>query len=139
MAQGLRLRPPLRGWLDEVHVEDGAVGTLVLATVRELTDDCDVVFVVGAENSSNSKRLVEVSQRAGTPAHLISDASEIRPEWIAGRTRIGLTAGASAPELLVGQVVDALDGIGTVAVLERSVAQEDVYFKLPPRLRKEQD
>jgi 4-hydroxy-3-methylbut-2-enyl diphosphate reductase len=105
--------------------------------VRELTGDCDVVFVVGAENSSNSKRLVEVSERAGTPAHLIADASQIRPEWIAGRTRIGLTAGASAPESLVGQVVDALDGIGTVAVSERTVAQEDVYFKLPARLRRE--
>ncbi|HEV3053642.1 MAG TPA: 4-hydroxy-3-methylbut-2-enyl diphosphate reductase [Solirubrobacteraceae bacterium] len=107
--------------------------------VRELTGHCDVVLVVGAENSSNSKRLVEVSERAGTPAHLIADASAIRPEWIAGRTRIGLTAGASAPESLVGQVVDALDGIGTVTVSERTVAQEDVYFKLPARLRKEQD
>jgi 4-hydroxy-3-methylbut-2-enyl diphosphate reductase len=105
--------------------------------VRELTADCEVVFVVGAENSSNSKRLVEVAHRAGTPAHLIADASEIRPEWIAGRTRIGLTAGASAPEQLVGQVVEALDGIGTVSVSERTVAQEDVYFKLPARLRKE--
>jgi len=107
--------------------------------VRELTGDCDVVLVVGAENSSNSKRLVEVAQRAGTPAHLIADAAAIRPEWIAGRRRVGLTAGASAPESLVGQVVDALDGIGTVTVRELTVAEEDVYFKLPPRLRKEDD
>ena len=57
--------------------------------VRELTGDCEVVFVVGAENSSNSKRLVEVSERAGRPAHLIADASEIRPEWIAGRAGSG--------------------------------------------------
>jgi 4-hydroxy-3-methylbut-2-enyl diphosphate reductase len=105
--------------------------------VRALASDCELVLVVGAENSSNSRRLVEVSERAGCPAHLIGDASEIRPEWLVDVHRIGLTAGASAPERLVGQVVDALDGVGRVNVSERSVAEEDVHFKLPPRLRKE--
>jgi 4-hydroxy-3-methylbut-2-enyl diphosphate reductase len=105
--------------------------------VRALAEDCDLVLVVGAENSSNSRRLVEVAQRAGRPAQLVADAAEIRPEWLVGANRIGLTAGASAPEMLVGQVVDALDGLGQVTVSERAVATEDVYFKLPPGLRKE--
>jgi 4-hydroxy-3-methylbut-2-enyl diphosphate reductase len=100
--------------------------------VRALAEDCGLVLVVGAENSSNSRRLVEVSERAGCRAHLIGDASEIRPEWLADVGRVGLTAGASAPERLVGQVVDALDGVGRVTVSERSVAEEDVHFKLPP-------
>jgi 4-hydroxy-3-methylbut-2-enyl diphosphate reductase len=107
--------------------------------VRELASDCELVLVVGAENSSNSKRLVEVSERAGCPAHLIADASAIRPDWIADVHRVGLTAGASAPESLVGQVVDALAGVGAVTVSERTVAEEDVYFKLPPELRKQED
>jgi 4-hydroxy-3-methylbut-2-en-1-yl diphosphate reductase len=105
--------------------------------VRALAEDCELVLVVGAENSSNSRRLVEVSERAGCPARLIADASEIRPEWLADVHRVGLTAGASAPERLVGQVVDALDGVGRVTVSERTVAEEDVYFKLPPGLRKD--
>jgi 4-hydroxy-3-methylbut-2-enyl diphosphate reductase len=105
--------------------------------VRALAEDCDLVLVVGAENSSNSRRLVEVAQRAGRPAQLVADASKIRPEWLEGAHRVGLTAGASAPEALVGQVVDALDGLGQVTVSERAVATEDVHFKLPPSLRKE--
>jgi 4-hydroxy-3-methylbut-2-enyl diphosphate reductase len=80
---------------------------------------------------------VEVSQRAGCPARLVAEASEIRPDWLVDIRRVGLTAGASAPEALVGQVVDALDGVGRVTVCERSVAHEDVHFKLPPTLRAE--
>jgi 4-hydroxy-3-methylbut-2-enyl diphosphate reductase len=105
--------------------------------VRALAEDCDLVLVVGAENSSNSRRLVEVAERAGRPARLVADACEIRPEWLVSRRRIGLTAGASAPEALVGQVVDALDGLGQITVSERAVATEDVHFKLPPAVRKE--
>ena len=105
--------------------------------VRALAAECDIVFVVGSQNSSNSQRLVEVSRRAGCPAHLVEDAGDIRPEWLAGTRRVGLSAGASAPEALVGDVVEALDGLGGVSVSERSVAREDVHFKLPPRLRKE--
>jgi 4-hydroxy-3-methylbut-2-enyl diphosphate reductase len=105
--------------------------------VRALAAECEIVLVVGSENSSNSKRLVEVSERAGCPARLVGDAGDIRPDWLAGVRRVGLTAGASAPESLVGDVVHALDGLGGVTVSERTVAEEDVHFKLPPRLRRE--
>jgi len=103
--------------------------------VRALTADCDLVLVVGSDNSSNSRRLVEVSERAGAPARLIADGSAIAPEWLVGVRRIGVTAGASAPEKLVGQVVDALDGVGSVTLSELTVAEEDVYFKLPVVVR----
>jgi 4-hydroxy-3-methylbut-2-enyl diphosphate reductase len=103
--------------------------------VRALADDCDLVLVVGSENSSNSRRLVEVAERAGARACLVEDASEIPPQMLVGARRVGLTAGASAPEALVAGVVRALDGIGGVSVSERSVATEAVHFKLPPKLR----
>jgi 4-hydroxy-3-methylbut-2-enyl diphosphate reductase len=105
--------------------------------VRELAKECDLVLVVGSPNSSNSLRLVEVSERAGCPARLIGDAGEIEPAWLADARRVGLSAGASAPEALVGEVVQALDGLGGVTLSERTVAEEDVHFKLPPGIRKE--
>jgi 4-hydroxy-3-methylbut-2-enyl diphosphate reductase len=105
--------------------------------VRELAGDCDVVLVVGSSNSSNSQRLVEVAERAGCRGLLVEDASDIPPAVLAGRRRIGLTAGASAPEALVEAVVGALRGLGAVSVGEREVAREDVHFKLPPQLRRE--
>jgi 4-hydroxy-3-methylbut-2-enyl diphosphate reductase len=79
--------------------------------------------------------LVEVAERAGCPALLVEDAGEIPPSWLAGAERVGLTAGASAPEGLVEGVVRALDGMGGVAVSERTVANEEVSFKLPSELR----
>jgi len=103
--------------------------------VRALASDCDLVLVVGSTNSSNSRRLVEVSERAGCPALLVDDASEIPPELLVAVSRVGLTAGASAPESLVQGVVRALDGLGGASVSERTVATEDVYFKLPPELK----
>jgi 4-hydroxy-3-methylbut-2-enyl diphosphate reductase len=103
--------------------------------VRALAGDCDLVLVVGSTNSSNSRRLVEVSERAGCPALLVEDASEIPPELLVDATRIGLTAGASAPESLVQGVIRALDGLGAASVSERAVATEDVHFKLPAELR----
>jgi 4-hydroxy-3-methylbut-2-enyl diphosphate reductase len=105
--------------------------------VRALAAECDLVLVVGSENSSNSLRLVEVAERAGCRARLIGDASELLPEWLTDAHRVGLSAGASAPEALVGQVVGALDGLGGVTVSERTVADEDVHFKLPPQVRRE--
>jgi 4-hydroxy-3-methylbut-2-enyl diphosphate reductase len=105
--------------------------------VRALAEDCELVLVVGSENSSNSRRLVEVAERSGGRARLIGDAAEIEPGWLAGVRRVGLTAGASAPEKLVGEVVEALDGLGPVALSERTVAEENVHFKLPPQLRKD--
>ncbi|HLH64215.1 MAG TPA: 4-hydroxy-3-methylbut-2-enyl diphosphate reductase [Solirubrobacteraceae bacterium] len=105
--------------------------------VRALAADCDLVVVVGSPNSSNSRRLVEVSERAGCPAVLIDDACEIEPELLIGRRRIGLTAGASAPEQLVERVVGAIAGLGAATVSERAVTREDVHFKLPPEVRRE--
>jgi 4-hydroxy-3-methylbut-2-en-1-yl diphosphate reductase len=104
--------------------------------VRALAEDCDCVVVVGSSNSSNSQRLVEVAERAGCRAALVENAGEIPPELLAGARRVGLTAGASAPEALVDDVVSALRGLGAVTVSERSVAHEDVEFKLPPALRR---
>jgi 4-hydroxy-3-methylbut-2-enyl diphosphate reductase len=105
--------------------------------VRALASECDLVLIVGSQNSSNSLRLVEVARRAGCEAHLIDDASMILPEWLADARRVGLSAGASAPEALVAEVLESLDGLGGVSISERTVAEEDVYFKLPPGLRKE--
>src|SRR5581483_8148334 len=103
--------------------------------VRALADECDLILVVGSKNSSNSRRLVEVAERVGTSALLIDSASDIPPEMLIGANKIGLTAGASAPEELVTGVIRALDGLGGATVQERTVATEDVYFKLPPEVR----
>jgi len=106
--------------------------------VRELAADCDVVLVVGSGNSSNSRRLVEVAQRGGCPAALIEDGSDIEPALLIRARRVGLTAGASAPESVVEGVVRALDGLGGATVSERTVAREDVHFKLPLEVRPQQ-
>jgi 4-hydroxy-3-methylbut-2-enyl diphosphate reductase len=102
---------------------------------RALAKECDLVLVVGSGNSSNSRRLVEVAQRAGCRALLIEGPADIPPEPLVGARRIGVTAGASAPEALVEAVIQALDGLGGATVSERSVATEDVHFKLPPEVR----
>ena len=93
------------------------------------------MLVVGSGNSSNSRRLVEVAQRAGCPARLVENGADIPPDLLIGATRVGLSAGASAPEALVEYVVRALDGLGGATVSERTVADEDVHFKLPPEVR----
>ncbi|QEC50397.1 4-hydroxy-3-methylbut-2-enyl diphosphate reductase [Baekduia soli] len=102
--------------------------------VRALAETCDRILVVGSSNSSNSRRLVEVAQRAGCPAMLIDHAADLPPEFLAGARRIGITAGASAPERLVQDLVSALEGLGRVTVSEHEVTVEDVRFK-PPRRR----
>ena len=102
--------------------------------VRALARDCDIVLVVGSQNSSNSRRLVEVAERAGSRSELIERADDIRPELLRDVRRVGLTAGASAPEELVEGVVAALDGLGSVSVSERAVATESIQFKLPPQV-----
>jgi 4-hydroxy-3-methylbut-2-en-1-yl diphosphate reductase len=104
--------------------------------VRALATDCDVVLVVGSTNSSNSLRLVEVAERAGTAARLIDDERQIDPAWLAGAGTVGLTAGASAPERLVARVLDALSVLGPLEVCERSVTTESTRFKLPADMRK---
>jgi 4-hydroxy-3-methylbut-2-enyl diphosphate reductase len=103
------------------------------AAVKRLADDVDVLLVIGSSNSSNAIRLVEVARSAGTRAHLINDARDIRPEWLQGAARVGVTAGASTPEVLVTRTVEALRGDG-VAVREVHVVEEDVRFALPQEL-----
>lgn len=105
------------------------------AAVKTVAGDVDVVLVIGAANSSNANRLVEVSQSTGTRAYLINDVSDVRPEWLAGAARIGVTAGASTPEILVSQTVEALQRDGA-AVREVQVVDEDVRFALPPELER---
>jgi 4-hydroxy-3-methylbut-2-en-1-yl diphosphate reductase len=104
--------------------------------VRALAPECDVVLVVGSRNSSNSLRLVEVAERAGTSARLIDDETEVDPAWLVNRRTVGLTAGASAPERLVARVLDALAVLGPLEVSERSVTIETTRFKLPPEMRR---
>jgi 4-hydroxy-3-methylbut-2-enyl diphosphate reductase len=103
--------------------------------VRALASDCPLVVVIGSGNSSNSRRLVEVAQRAGARAVLVEDGAEVVPELVAGVRRVGITAGASAPETLVTGVVRALSGLGPTTLAERRVAVEDVRFKLPVEAR----
>ena len=103
------------------------------AAVKRLAGDVDVVLVIGSANSSNAIRLVEVSRTAGTRAYLINDVKDIQPEWLAGAARIGVTAGASTPEVLVSDTVRALRR-GGAAVREVRVVDEDVRFALPQEL-----
>jgi len=105
--------------------------------VRALASRVDRVLVVGARNSSNANRLREVAERAGVPAHLVQDATEIRPDWLEGAARIGVTSGASTPELLVQQLIDALrtrHNGPVLPVLQLPGVQEDVLFRLPAEL-----
>jgi 4-hydroxy-3-methylbut-2-enyl diphosphate reductase len=99
--------------------------------VRQVAVQCDLVLVVGSENSSNSARLVEVAERAGARACLIDDATHVRPDWLAGANRIGITAGASAPPHLVDTLVDALRGLGPVNTSTEGGGPETVAFGLP--------
>jgi 4-hydroxy-3-methylbut-2-en-1-yl diphosphate reductase len=104
------------------------------AAVRELSIDVDVLLVVGATNSSNSNRLREIGSESGVPSYLVADGSEIKPEWFEGVTTVGLTAGASAPEEMVENVIDALRALGPVEVSTMTGREEKVEFKLPSKL-----
>ncbi len=99
--------------------------------VQAIAADCDVVIVLGSANSSNSLRLAEVATRAGARAHLVDDSRELRPDWLADASTVGLTAGASAPPHLVDEVVGTLRALGGVEVVERTVADENITFTLP--------
>ncbi|ADD40476.1 hydroxymethylbutenyl pyrophosphate reductase [Stackebrandtia nassauensis DSM 44728] len=99
--------------------------------IVEVAREADLVLVVGSRNSSNSRRLTEVAATAGTPAHLIEDAGQIRTEWLTGARVIGLSAGASAPPHLVEAVIAHLRGFGPVTVTERHTVEENVTFSLP--------
>ena len=102
--------------------------------VKVLAPRVDVVIVVGSPTSSNSNRLRELAERLGTPAHLVDAADQVRPEWFEGHGRVGLTAGASAPELLVQQVIDRLRSLGAVSVRRMAGVEETVHFPLPKGL-----
>jgi 4-hydroxy-3-methylbut-2-enyl diphosphate reductase len=104
------------------------------AAVKQIAPESDLVLVIGAPNSSNSLRLVEVAERCGTPARLIQRASDIGPEWLADVSTVGLTAGASAPETLVREVIDRLGEWRTVEEHTLDGADERMIFKLPRQL-----
>jgi len=103
--------------------------------VRAVAAETDLVLVAGSANSSNSLRLVETAERAGTPAHLIDDAGDIELGWLAGVSTIGLTAGASAPPAVIDDIIAALGGLGPVEVTERVIATENIRFGLPKEVR----
>jgi 4-hydroxy-3-methylbut-2-enyl diphosphate reductase len=102
--------------------------------VKEVARDADLLLVVGSENSSNSNRLVEVARKQGTPSYLIDSSGDIRAEWLQGVTTVALTAGASAPENLVQEVVSFLEQAGFVNLQEVEVMPENVRFGLPPEI-----
>jgi 4-hydroxy-3-methylbut-2-enyl diphosphate reductase len=103
--------------------------------VKQLSANCDLVLVVGSPNSSNSNRLRELAERMGAEAHLLDGADDIDPSWLPGKARIGVTAGASAPEVLVQEVIDGLRSLGAAAPLEVAGRPENVTFSLPRELR----
>jgi 4-hydroxy-3-methylbut-2-enyl diphosphate reductase len=103
--------------------------------VKDLAKDCDLILVVGSPNSSNSNRLRELGERMGASAYLIDNADEINPEWFSGDHKVGITAGASAPEVLVQQVVDRVKQFGGKTPVELSGREENITFNLPKELR----
>ena len=103
--------------------------------VKQLAANCDLMLVVGSPNSSNSNRLRELAERMGAEAYLLDGAEDIKPEWLQGKSRIGVTAGASAPEILVQEVVDGLCALGADAPIEIAGRPENVIFSLPRELR----
>lgn len=106
--------------------------------VKRVAQECDLLLVVGSPSSSNSQRLVEVGRKAGVAAHLVEDSRYLREEWFEGVWTVGVTAGASAPEILVQEVVGALRQRGFDQVEERTFVEENVRFALPPELAAQQ-
>lgn len=103
-------------------------------SVKLLAKQCDLVIVVGSPNSSNSNRLREVARNLDVPAYLVDNADELKPEWLQGKQHVGITAGASAPEVLVQAVISRLKQLGAVSVREANGIQENVVFPLPKAL-----
>jgi len=103
--------------------------------VRALATECDAILVVGSPNSSNSMRLVEVAERAGCPAHLVDGIGDVDPAWFAGVSTVGVTAGASAPERIVQNLVTSLTALGPLEVMENDGISENVRFGLPAELK----
>ncbi len=103
--------------------------------VRELAPQVDVLIVVGSSNSSNSSRLRELGERLGVPSYLIDDPDELQARWLEGAQRVGLTAGASAPEVLVRKIQTKLEHLGVESTGEMDGNPESVVFQMPPELR----
>ncbi|AFP29665.1 4-hydroxy-3-methylbut-2-enyl diphosphate reductase [Marinobacter sp. BSs20148] len=103
--------------------------------VKKMADDCDLMLVVGSPNSSNSNRLRELAERMGTPAYLIDEAAQIDPAWLDGKKSIGVTAGASAPEVLVSAVIARLRELGGDVPEEIAGREENIVFSMPKELR----
>jgi 4-hydroxy-3-methylbut-2-enyl diphosphate reductase len=102
--------------------------------IKTLAQRCDVVIVVGSPNSSNSNRLREVAEQLGVPAYMVDNARELQPDWVAGKKIVGVTAGASAPEVLVQEVVERLRSLGANSVSTLDGIPERVTFPLPKGL-----
>jgi len=103
--------------------------------VKIMSPQVDLVIVVGSPTSSNSNRLRELAQRLGTESYMVDSAAELKPEWFEGKTRIGLTAGASAPEVLVREVIDRVRAFGAVSVRKMDGIEETIKFPLPKGLK----
>ena len=103
--------------------------------VKVMSPQVDVLIVVGSPTSSNSNRLRELAAKLGTTAYMVDDASELQESWLEGRSRVGLTAGASAPEILVKQVIDRIRALGAVSVRKMDGIEETIKFPLPKGLR----
>ena len=103
--------------------------------VKFMAPQCDVVIVVGSPNSSNSNRLREVAEHIGAQAYMVDSAADLKPEWLEGKTRIGVTAGASAPEVLVNELIARLKALGARSVRPLAGIEETVVFSLPRELK----
>jgi 4-hydroxy-3-methylbut-2-enyl diphosphate reductase len=106
--------------------------------VKVIAPASDVVLIVGAVNSSNSNRMVEVARKAGTPAYLVPDETYLDEAWLEGAEVVGVSSGASAPEVLVGRLLERLAALGYTALETKEVTSEDVTFSLPPWLREQE-
>jgi 4-hydroxy-3-methylbut-2-enyl diphosphate reductase len=119
------------------HVREPKMQDICYATqnrqdaVKLMAPQVDIVIVVGSPTSSNSNRLRELAERLGTPAYMVDAADDLQPAWFEGRPRVGLTAGASAPDILVQQVITRLRALGTVSVRRMAGVEEAVHFPLP--------
>ena len=132
IIEALRKKFPL---IEGPHAQDICYATQNRQTaVKDVAHQAELLLVVGSENSSNSNRLVEVSTNLGTPSYLIDTADDIKPEWLSGVKNVALTAGASAPEVLVEQAVEFLKAKGFTRIEEVEVMPENVRFGLPPEI-----
>jgi 4-hydroxy-3-methylbut-2-en-1-yl diphosphate reductase len=103
--------------------------------VKVMSGQVDVVIVVGSPTSSNSNRLAELARKLGVDSYMVDNAGELKPEWLEGKSRVGLTAGASAPQILVEQVVARIKALGAVSVRKMDGIQETVKFPMPKGLK----